>query len=73
MSTSITQADVDNLEQALVSGELQVRIGDRWITYRSVEELKAALTYAKEQVSKAASPTSSRTSAYVIGLSRGVE
>ena len=71
MSSGLTQEHVDNLEQALVSGELQVRIGDRWITYRSVEELKDALTYAKKQVA-AASGSSSRTTAYTVGVDRGL-
>lgn len=71
MSTSLTQADIDNLEAAMVSGELQVRIGDRWITYRSVEELKAALSYARKQVAAAAGDTGT-ASAYVAGIDRGL-
>lgn len=69
--TSIVQADIDNLESALVSGELQVRIGDRWITYRSVEELKAALSFAKEQLN-ASDPTVNKATAYVASLDRGI-
>lgn len=66
----ITQTDIDNLEAALVSGELQVRIGDRWITYRSVEEIKQAIQYGKEQIRKAAG---NRTStAYVGSVDRGL-
>ena len=71
MSTSYTQADIDNLEAALASGELQVRIGDRWITYRAVDELKEALSYVKKQVAIAAGSTS-RTTAYVVSIDRGV-
>lgn len=73
MTTSITQANIDNLESALASGELQVRIGDRWITYRSVQELKEALAYAKEALASAANTTgAARPSAYVTNLDRGL-
>ena len=72
MSTSITQASIDSLEAALVSGELQVRIGDRWITYRSVEEIQAALDYAKRQLARAASGGSSKPTAYTATLDRGL-
>jgi RNA-binding protein YhbY len=71
MSTSITQKDVENLEQALVSGELMVRIGDRWITYRSIDEIKEALDYAKGQI-KMSSSTTRRATAYVANVDRGL-
>lgn len=71
MSTSITQTHINSLEAALVSGELQVRIGDRWITYRSVEEIQAALDYARRQMARAAAGES-RPIAYTATLDRGV-
>ena len=70
--TSITQTQVQELESALASGGLQVRIGDRWITYRSVEELKAALDWAKGEISKSADGAASRATAYVATVDRGV-
>lgn len=36
-----TQADLDNLDQAILATELSVRMGDRMVTRRSIEELKA--------------------------------
>ena len=71
MATSITQTDITNLERALVSGELQVRIGDRWITYRSIEELKAQLEFARKEVAKQ-SDSKASVSAYVGNLDRGI-
>lgn len=59
-TTSITQDDIDSLEAALASGELQVRKGDRWITYRSVDELKKALSYARDQLSNSSGQRRSR-------------
>lgn len=72
MTTSITQADIDALEAALVSGQLQVRIGDRWITYRSVEEIERALAYARRRLDAATGTSASKPTAYVVGLDRGV-
>lgn len=74
MSSIITQAYVDSLEEALVSGELQVRIGDRWITYRSVKELKEALDYARGQLAAKDGTRSaaSKATAYTLGVDRGV-
>lgn len=59
---AISQADVDNLEAALASGELTVEQDGRRVTYRSVAEIKAALGYAREQLAAstaAAAPTQS--------------
>lgn len=48
MATSLTQADVDRLEQAIVSGELRVRFSDgREITFQSTESMLRALSYAR--------------------------
>lgn len=44
---AITQADIDALEAALVSGELRVRKGDREVTYRSIDEIEKALSRAR--------------------------
>lgn len=51
---AISQTDVDALEAALLRGELKVRLADREVTYRSVDELAKALSYAKGQLAIAA-------------------
>jgi hypothetical protein len=51
---AITQADVDALEAALVRGELKVKLADREVTYRSVDDIAKALSYAKGQLAIAA-------------------
>jgi hypothetical protein len=38
-----TQADLDNLKAALVSGAMEVTIGDRTIKYRTQKDLLAAI------------------------------
>lgn len=52
-SMAVSQTDIDNLEAALMQGELKVRIGDREVTYRSIDDLAKALSYAKGQASVA--------------------
>lgn len=42
-----TTEQITAMEAALFSGELRTRIGEREITWRSVEELKSALAEAK--------------------------
>ncbi len=37
--SAFTQADLDALEQAIASGQLEVRIGDRKVVYRSLDEM----------------------------------
>jgi hypothetical protein len=45
---AVTQADLDSLDRALASGELQVVIDGRSTTYRSVDDLlKARATLAR--------------------------
>ena len=51
---AITQADIDALEAALVRGELKVKLADREVTYRSVDDIAKALSYAKGQLAIAA-------------------
>ena len=72
MSSTVTQQKIEALESALFSGELQVRIGDRWITYRSVDELKDALSYARNELAKKQANQSGRGTTYVADLNRGV-
>lgn len=44
---AISQADIDALERALVTGELRVRKGSREVTYRSVDEIEKALARSR--------------------------
>lgn len=37
-----TQSDLDAVESAIASGEMTVRVNDRLITYRSIDELLKA-------------------------------
>lgn len=41
-SMAFTTSDLDAVKLAIATGQQTVEIGDRRITYRSVEELKAA-------------------------------
>lgn len=36
---AVTQQDIDNLNTALASGEKSVRLGDKWVEYRSPEQI----------------------------------
>lgn len=37
--SAFTQADLDALEQAIASGQMEVRIGDRKVVYRTLKEM----------------------------------
>ena len=37
--SAFTQTDLDALEQAIASGQLEVRIGDRKVVYRTLKEM----------------------------------
>jgi hypothetical protein len=50
---AITQDDVDRLERALMRGELTVEYDGVRTTFRSVEELKTALDYARGRLNVA--------------------
>ncbi len=50
---ALTQTDIDNLESALASGELEVEQEGRRVRYRSIDELTSALAYAREQIAQA--------------------
>lgn len=43
MSLVFTQANLDDLKAALISGAMEVQIGDRRVKYRSQAELLAAI------------------------------
>jgi hypothetical protein len=51
MALVFTQADLDNLKAALVSGTLRVQLGDRLVIYRSQAELINAIKLVDGQLS----------------------
>lgn len=48
---AFTQSDLNAINEAIAGGELQVSIGDRKITYRSIEELKEARRLIQSELS----------------------
>lgn len=48
---AFTQDDLDRLDRAVASGELQVRIQDRMVTYRSLDELLRARRAVRQALS----------------------
>jgi len=47
---SYTAAQITALEKAIATGALQVRYGDRSVTYRSLDEMRSLLAEMKGQV-----------------------
>lgn len=52
-----TQTDLDNLDQAILDGNLTVRMGDRLVTRRSVEELMAIRAHVAAKLQEASHVT----------------
>ena len=52
-----TQAQLDDLELALLKGERRVSFGDKTVEYRSVDELKAAIAIVKRDIFEQAAAT----------------
>ena len=50
---AFTQAQIDAAKNALASGKLSVRFGDRSITYRSVNELRQAISLMEAELNSA--------------------
>jgi len=48
-----TSTQLDALKDALASGKLNVRFGDRSVTYRSVDELMRAIAVVEADVNAA--------------------
>lgn len=57
---AFTSADIDALDRAIASGELVVRLGDRQVTYRALEELMAA----RDRISAALEASAGTARAY---------
>lgn len=54
---TFTQADLDNLKAALVSGASEVQIGDRKVKYKSQKEILEAIRIVQQSLEDA-SPSS---------------
>ncbi len=52
-----TQTDIDNLERAIAMGELKVKLADREVTYRSLDDLKGALAFVESRIAKQTTPS----------------
>lgn len=50
---AVTQSDIDNLNKALANGEKAVRLGDKLVEYRSVDQIIAARDDLQKQLSNA--------------------
>jgi hypothetical protein len=55
-----TQSDLDNLDAAIASGHLTVRVEGRWIEYRSLPELMQARAHVANQMTAATAGTERR-------------
>lgn len=47
---AFTQKDIDSLKKAIATGAEQVRIGDRDVRYRSLDEMERTLAIAQREV-----------------------
>lgn len=50
MSLTFTQADLDRLKEAYLTGATKVQVGDRTIEYRSQKDLLAAIKNVQEYI-----------------------
>lgn len=71
---AITQADVDALNAAIVSGERQVSIGGQSITYQTIDSLIKARNDAREELARAARAATPRSrQTYIYHDGRGYD
>lgn len=66
-----TEADVSRLKAAIASGQLSVRLGDRQVTYQSVDAMLKALDRMQADVTAAAQPQRSATRRFTFTTLRG--
>lgn len=59
---AFTQTQLDTLENAIASGTLEVRTGDKSVRYHSLDELVKARDLIRDQLSSSSSATKSRAS-----------
>lgn len=68
---SWTTADVSRLQAAIASGQLSVRLGERQVTYQSVEAMLTALDRMKADMAAAAAPRRAATARFHFTTLRG--
>jgi hypothetical protein len=59
---AFTQTQLDALEEAIASGTLEVRVGDKSVRYQSMAELIKARDLIRDQLSASAAEPASRAS-----------
>lgn len=68
---SWTQADVSRLQAAIASGQLSVRLGERQVTYQSVEAMLKALDRMQAEMASAAAAGRPATRRFAFTTYRG--
>ncbi len=64
-----TQDHLDALQEAIATGELEVKFDDHLVRYRSISELKAAYEFVKKEM--AVSNGVRRKTLFRIGVNNG--
>lgn len=68
---ALTQADLDALDSAIVSGVLKVRLEGREVTYQTTDELIKARAHAAQILAAGSSAVQRSTYHYTFATSRG--
>jgi len=68
---AFTQADLDNVNSAIASGELSVEVSGKRVTYRSLAELLQARSLIAGEVAAAVTGTSRSNFRYTFATHRG--
>ena len=71
MALVFTQSDLDGLKAALVSGSLEVQIGDRRVKYRTQKELLEAISMVSNYLDGISTDVDDNPNTVVAGYSRG--
>lgn len=66
-----TTDDVRRLKAAIASGQLSVRLGDRQVTYQSVDAMLKALDRMQADIAAAAQPRSTASRRFTFTTMRG--
>ena len=67
---AFTQAQLDELDTALASGELTVKIGEKLVTYRTVDELMRARSFIAQQIANAGGTVASSADCITVSFIR---
>lgn len=63
-----TSQQIEVLEEAIATGALTVKYADKWITYRSLSEMKSILDTMKQEVGGYSSPVRRKFVGYSSGI-----